>query len=396
MSAPFVGGVMRTDGGRATLPVLDPWDDARIGSITLASVDDLDDALTAADRGFRHWRHVSAWDRGVVLKRVADLLRVESDRLAAVLTAEQGKVLREAKAEVGAAAEVFDWAGEEGKRAYGRVIPGRSANRHLFASREPVGPVVAFTPWNFPLVLPARKVATALAAGCSVILKPSEETPRTAIELALLCYRAGLPEDCLSVVFGDPSAIAERLVASSVIRKASITGSIRAGRAVAMLCGQHLKKCTLELGGHAAAGIFADVDPVRAADALAAAKFRNAGQVCVAPSRFFVHEAIHAPFVERMAEIAGALRVGPGNGTETDMGPLANGRQRDSIARGIEDALARGASLVTGGKRVGDHGNGYRPTVLTDVPDDADIMQIEPFGPVVPITKFTGMEEFVL
>jgi succinate-semialdehyde dehydrogenase / glutarate-semialdehyde dehydrogenase len=394
-AAALINGKYRRGGDRRTMPIENPASNERIGTLTLANATDLDDALAAARAGFARWRSVSAWERGGILRKVAIRLREEAPRLARLLTLEQGKVLREAEAEVQAASEVFDWVSEEGKRAYGRVVPGRGRDRQLTVLREPIGPVAAFAPWNFPLVLPVRKVATALAAGCSVILKPSEETPGIALALAEICFEAGIPEDCLGVVFGNPPEVSEHLISSPVIRKASITGSIEAGRAVATLCGKYLKRCTLELGGHAAVGVFQDADVAIAAQKLTTAKFRNAGQVCVSPSRFYVHETLHDQFVERLVAHATALSVGDGLDPASTMGPLANRRQLQSIADGVADATAQGARVACGGERVGNSGNFFAPTVLTDVPDTARIMQVEPFGPVIPVARFSSQDEFV-
>lgn len=394
-AAALIGGKYRHGGGRQTIAIENPASNEQIGTLTLASASDLDDALNAAQTGFGSWRSISPWERAIILRRVAARLREETPRLARLLTLEQGKVLSEAGAEVAAAADVFDWVSEEGKRAYGRIVPGRGPDRQLSVVREPIGPVAAFAPWNFPLVLPVRKVATALAAGCSVILKPSEETPGIALALAEICFEAGVPENCLSVVFGHPPEVSEHLISSPIIRKASITGSIEAGRAVATLCGKYLKRCTLELGGHAAVGVFEDADIGLAAQKLSAAKFRNAGQVCVSPSRFFVHDRHHDEFVDRLVAHANQLSVGDGLRPASTMGPLANRRQLQSVAEGVADAVSRGARIACGGERVGNSGNFYRPTVLTGVPDNARMMQVEPFGPVIPVVRFTSTEEFV-
>jgi succinate-semialdehyde dehydrogenase/glutarate-semialdehyde dehydrogenase len=326
---------------------------------------------------------------------VAALLRERIEDIARIMTIEQGKVLAESRTEILASAEIFEWSAEEGRRSYGRVIPARETGQHFEVRHEPIGPVAAFCAWNFPMVLPARKVAAALAAGCSVILKPSEETPGVGCMMVEAILDAGLPPDVLSLVFGDPAHISAKLIASNVIRKASITGSLPAGRAVAGLCGQHLKRCTLELGGHAAIGVFSDVDLSVVVDKLAATKFRNCGQVCVSPTRFFVQGAIYDDFVDRFARYAKELRVGNGLDPKSQMGPLANARRLEAVERMITDAVQKGATVAAGGKRIGNVGYFHEPTVLVDVADNAAVLNHEPFGPVATILRFSGAEEFV-
>lgn len=392
---PIIGGQHLSASGRTVISVENPATLEQLGELVLASDDDLDAALAAAERGFSIWRSVSPLDRSGVLRRAAGLLRERVESIARIMTLEQGKVLAESRAEILAAAEIFEWSAEEGRRSYGRVIPPRDPRQHFEVRHEPIGPVAAFSAWNFPMVLPARKVAAALAAGCSVILKPSEETPGVGSMLVQAILDAGLPPDALSLVFGDPPHVSARLIASDVIRKASITGSIPAGRAVAGLCGQHLKRCTLELGGHAAIGVFDDVDVPVVVAKLAATKFRNSGQVCVSPTRFFVQDAIYDGFVESFSHYAGKLKVGNGLDRESQMGPLANGRRLESVERMVADAVRKGGSVTAGGNRIGNAGYFHEPTVLVNVPDDAAVLSEEPFGPVATILRFSDAEEFV-
>ncbi|TPN37838.1 NAD-dependent succinate-semialdehyde dehydrogenase [Mesorhizobium sp. B2-3-3] len=392
---PIIGGQRLKAAGRQTIPVENPATLEVLNSLILATADDLDAALDCSARGFEVWRRTSALERGRVLRRAGQLLRERSDVIARTMTLEQGKVLAESKAEIAGVADIFDWCAEEGRRTYGRVIPAREDGQHFEVRREPIGPVAAFSAWNFPMNLPARKIANALAAGCSVILKPSEETPGTAFLLVQACLDAGVPGDVLSLVFGDPPKVSEHLIASPIIRKASITGSIAAGRAVGMLCGKYIKRCTLELGGHAAIGVFSDVDVAPVVAKLAATKFRNGGQVCVSPTRFYVQDKVYDQFVDRFTAFAKNLRVGNGLDPSSEMGPLANARQLASIEAVVADAAGKGATVATGGSRIGNVGHFYRPTVLVDVSENAFILSEEPFGPVAPIQRFSEAEEFV-
>ncbi|HEV7319294.1 MAG TPA: NAD-dependent succinate-semialdehyde dehydrogenase [Ensifer sp.] len=392
---PIIGGVRLSARGREVISVENPATVESLGELALATDADLGAALAAAERGFAIWRETSPLERSGVLRRAAALLRERLEDIARVMTLEQGKVLAESRAEILASAEIFEWSAEEGRRSYGRVIPAREPNQHFEVRHEPIGPVAAFCAWNFPMLLPARKVAAALAAGCSVILKPSEETPGVGFMMVEALLDAGLPPDVLSLVFGDPPHLSAKLIASDVIRKASITGSVPAGRAVAGLCGQHLKRCTLELGGHAAIGVFSDIDVSSVVSKLAATKYRNSGQVCVSPTRFFVQNAIYEEFVDNFARFANDLRIGNGLLPESQMGPLANSRRLESVERMIADAVQKGATVVAGGKRVGNVGYFHEPTVLVDVPDNASVLTEEPFGPVATIMRFSEIDEFV-
>jgi succinate-semialdehyde dehydrogenase/glutarate-semialdehyde dehydrogenase len=294
-----------------------------------------------------------------------------------------------------AAGDLIDWFAEEGRRAYGRVIPARADSILQQVVREPVGPVAAFTPWNFPLNQLVRKVSGALATGCSIIAKAPEETPASPAQLMQAFIDAGVPAGVVNLVFGVPAEISEYLIAHPVIRKVTFTGSTPVGKQLAALAGQHMKRVTMELGGHAPAIVFADAQVERAAKMLAGAKFRNAGQVCVSPTRFLVHESVFEPFVEAFSAAAAAVKVGNGLDPQTRMGPLANARRLSAMERLVADALERGARLRTGGARIGEVGNFFQPTVLTGVPTDARIMNEEPFGPVAPILSFKSFEEVV-
>lgn len=381
-------------GGSAgeTLPVLNPATGETIGTCAVATRDDLDRALDAAARGFSAWRAVSAFERGKVMRRAADLLRERADAIARIMTREQGKPLAEARMETLAAADVIDWFAEEGRRAYGRIIPARADGVVQMVLREPVGPVAAFTPWNFPINQAVRKVSAALCTGCSVILKGPEDTPESCAALIAAFLDAGVPGDVLSLVYGDPAAISGYLIPHPVIAKISFTGSTPVGKQLAALAGQHMKRVTMELGGHAPALVFADADIETAVAVLGANKFRNAGQVCVAPTRFLVHEAVYERFRDGFVAFAEARRVGDGLDPDTTMGPLIHARRLEAMESLCADAVARGAELRTGGKRIGNRGNFFEPTVLCDVPQEARIMNEEPFGPVALIQRFSDDE----
>lgn len=366
-----------------------------IGTFPHAKAPDIERALEAAQRGFKVWSKTPAHERSAILRKASDFMRQRAEGIAELMTLEQGKTLTESRGEALLAPEHTEWCAEEGRRAYGRVVPARAGSIRLTVLREPVGPVAAFAPWNFPVNQSIRKIASALAAGCSIILKGPEEAPSCTTELVRCFHDAGLPKGVLNLLFGVPAEISQQLIASPVIRKVSFTGSVAVGKHLAALAGQYMKRTTMELGGHAPVLVFNDFDPVRAAEASAALKFRNAGQSCISPSRFFVQEDAYDAFVERFATIARSLKVGDGMDPATQMGPLAASRRVGVMEEFVSDAVARGAVVEVGGKRVGNGGYFFAPTVLRDVPDDARIMREEPFGPVAPIVRFKSYEEAV-
>ena len=381
--------------GRTAEPVFDPATGRTLAELPHATTGDLDEAAAAAARAFPLWRATSPLDRGAILRRAAGLLRERLDRLCMIMTLEEGKPLAESRGEWIHACEVFEWYAEEGRRVYGRVIPSRSVGLDQLVLAEPIGPAAVFTPWNFPALTPARKVAAALAAGCTVILKASEETPGSAVEIIRALHEAGLPAGCAQVVFGVPSEVSERLIAAPEIRKVSFTGSTAVGRHLMKLAADGIKRTTMELGGNAPVLIFADADYDRTVKALAAGKFRNAGQVCVSPARFFVHESLIDRFTEDLVAHAAALRIGSGLDTASAMGPLANGRRVEAMERFIADAESRGGTVRTGGKRHGNAGNFFRPTVITGLDGDARLFSEECFGPILPIAPFATMDEAI-
>lgn len=389
----FLAGHWLPSGSDHSSELHDPATGQVIGHLPHASTADLDLALEGAEQAFKTWRRTSAMDRGNVLKRAAQLLRERLPEIATHLTLEQGKPLVEARIEVAAAADIFEWFAEEGRRAYGRIVPARTADVRYQVLREPVGPVAAFAPWNFPAVIPARKIAAALASGCTCIIKPAEETPATCLALARALTDAGLPAGVLSVVTGDPAFISDYLLRSPVIRKLSFTGSTSVGRQLGALAGQQIIRSTLELGGHAPVLVFEDADLDRAVAVCVDNKFRNAGQVCISPTRFYVHERVHDAFVQRFVERASALKVGAGLEPGVQMGPLANPRRPTALQSLIDDALARGAQRLMGGTGMGGEGHFWQPTLLAHVPDDARVMHEEPFGPLAVTATFATLDQ---
>jgi succinate-semialdehyde dehydrogenase/glutarate-semialdehyde dehydrogenase len=390
-----IDGTWSKGSGSRTVPILNPATGDAIGQLPVAEKADLDRALAAADKGFKAWKKVSAFDRYKLMRKAADILRSRADDIAKIMTQEQGKPLVEAKGETLAGADVIDWFAEEGRRAYGRVIPARADGVYQLVIKEPVGPVAAFTPWNFPINQAVRKVSAAVATGCSVILKGPEETPGACAALIQAYVDAGLPAGVVNLVYGVPSEISEYLIPHPIIRKMSFTGSTAVGKQLAALAGAHMKRVTMELGGHAPAIVFEDADVDTAVKILSANKYRNAGQVCVSPTRFLVHEKIYGAFVDKFVAAAKSLKVGDGLDKDTRMGPLANARRVEAMERFVSDAVAKGAKLQTGGKRIGNKGFFFEPTVMTDVPLDAKIMNEEPFGPLAPITPFKEFDAVV-
>ena len=389
----FINGSWRIGEGRDLFPVVDPASGEAIGEVPMASPADLDEALDAADKGFKVWRATPADQRGAVLKKAAVLLRERAEPIARLLTLEQGKPIAEARAEVLSSAQFLEWCGEEAPRIYGRTLVRPTGQRAL-VTRQPIGPVAAFSPWNFPVYLMAKKLGQALAAGCSVVAKPPEETPGCTGALVRCLVDAGLPNGVVQLVHGVPDAVSRHLLASPVIRKVSFTGSVPVGKHLMRLAADGLKRVTMELGGHAPVLIFADCDLEKTLDAVVPQKFRNAGQVCVSPTRFYVQEAIYDRFVAGFAERAKAVTTGHGLLAETRMGPLANARRPGAIAALVDDAAAKGARVLAGGKR-GEGGFFFEPTLLADVPDNADIMSNEPFGPVAVTAPFSTFDDAV-
>ena len=391
----FIDGAWSPAAAGKTLSVLNPATGETLGTLAHARIADLDRALAAAERGFATWRKISAFERSKIMRKAAGLLRDRGEAIAALMTQEQGKPLGEARLEIANAADVIEWFAEEARRAYGRVVPARAEGVYQLVLKEPVGVVAAFTPWNFPINQAVRKISAALAAGCSVILKGPEETPASCAELVRAYSDAGLPAGVVNLVYGTPSEISEYLIPHPIVRKISFTGSTAIGKQLGGLAGLHMKRMTMELGGHAPAIVFDDADIDLTSKLLASAKFRNAGQVCTSPTRFLVQEKVYDAFVDSFVALAEQVKVGDGMDPATVMGPLANPRRIAAMEGFIADAVQKGATLRTGGKRIGNKGNFFQPTVLTNLTRDMRVMNEEPFGPLALMVKFATFDDMV-
>ena len=391
----YIDGKFIGADGRVEQDVTNPATGAVIGRLPHASREDLDNALAAADRAFQSWKKSSPVERSKILRRAADLFRERAPEMARGITLDMGKPYAEALAEVMGGAEHCEWHAEECRRIYGRVIPPRVDGVRQLVLREPIGVCAAFTPWNFPFNQAIRKVVAAIGAGCTLVLKGPEDAPSAVVVIAQVFADAGLPAGCLNIVWGVPAEVSDYLIRSPIVRKISFTGSVPVGKQLAALAGSMMKRCTMELGGHSPAIVFEDADVDRAAELLANMKFRNAGQVCVSPSRMFVHEKAYDRFVEKFAAVASSLKVGSGLDKDTRMGPLAHQRRIPTMESFIDDADHRGGKVLVGGSKIEGAGNFFAPTVITDVPDDSKLMTQEPFGPIAPIVRFSDFDEVV-
>ena len=391
----FIAGEWQDAADGKTLAVFNPATGLEIGRVAHAGIPDLDRALAAAQKGFEVWRDVPAFERAKIMRRAAALMRERAADIGAVLTQENGKPLPEAKGEAMAAADIIEWFADEGMRVYGRIVPSRNLAVRQLVLKDPVGPVAAFTPWNFPINQVVRKLSAALASGCSMLVKAPEETPAAPAALIQAFADAGLPAGVVGLVYGNPAEISSYLIPHPIIRKVTFTGSTPVGKQLAALAGQHMKRVTMELGGHAPVIVCEDADIALAVKSAGAAKFRNAGQVCISPTRFLVHESIQKEFGAALAQYASGLKVGDGTAEGTTMGPLANPRRLTAMAEFTQDAVQQGATLALGGERIGTTGNFGQPTVLTDVPLSAKVFNDEPFGPMAAIRGFSQLEDAI-
>ncbi len=392
----FLNGEWREAAAKESLEIINPATEEVIGKVSHARKEDLDIALNAAESAFNSWKNVSAYERSKILRKAADIVRSKADQIATLMTMEQGKPIIEAKMETMGAADSIDWYAEEGRRAYGRIIPSRAPQGvYQFVFKEPVGVVAAFTPWNFPLNQVVKKVAAAFAAGCTAIVKGPEETPASVAELIKAFDEAGMPKGSINLVYGIPAEISEYLIAHPIVRKVTFTGSTAVGKLLASQAGTHMKRVTMELGGHSPAIVCEDADVKAAVKILSANKFRNAGQVCISPTRFLVHDSVYEEFVDGFVKQAESLNVGNGLDDGVKMGPLAHDRRLTAIEGFVADAVENGAKILTGGKRKGNKGYFFEPTVMTNVSNEARIMNEEPFGPLAPINSFSSIDEVV-
>ncbi|MCI5112301.1 MAG: NAD-dependent succinate-semialdehyde dehydrogenase [Marivita sp.] len=379
---------------REHLPVVNPATEVEIGRLPHAETSDLDDALSAAEVGFRIWRATAPRDRADVMLKAAAILRDRQEEIARAITAEHGKPLTQARLEVIRGCEFIEWDAGEAVRTYGRVIPSAQGVRYV-VHHQPIGVVLGLSPWNFPMSQPCRKVAGALATGCSIILKAAEETPAGALHIARAFHDAGLPPGVLNLVFGTPAMISDHLIRQDPVRLVAFTGSTAVGRHLTTLASENMTRVLMELGGHAPVIVCEDTDVERAAISSAVRKYRNAGQVCTSPTRFFVHDSIFEHYADTFVKRAAATVVGNGTDAGVEMGPLANERRVPALAALVEDAREKGAEVRTGGARIGNKGYFFEPTVLVNVPDDARVMQEEPFGPLAVINPVSSLDEAI-
>ncbi|ANN80046.1 NAD-dependent succinate-semialdehyde dehydrogenase [Bordetella flabilis] len=389
----YIDGEFLSGDGRKTQDITNPATLEVLGQLPHATEADLDRALQAAQRAFESWRRTSPMERSRILRKVAELSRERAQEIGRNMTMDQGKPLAEAVAEIVSCSEHAEWHAEECRRIYGRVIPPRNPDVRQFVVREPIGVCAAFTPWNFPYNQAIRKVAAALGAGCTIILKGPEDSPSAVMAIARMFHDAGLPPGCLNIVWGEPPKISEYLIRSPIVRKVSFTGSVPVGKHLAALAGAHMKRCTMELGGHSPVLVFDDADIDRAAEMLARFKIRNAGQVCVSPTRFYVQKGAYDKFLAKFTDVLKNIKVGNGLEAGTEMGPLAHERRVPSMTRFVEDAREKGAKVVLGGAPLERAGHFFAPTVITDLPEDSMLMTEEPFGPLAPVVPFTDTDD---
>jgi len=389
----FIGGEWIDAQGRDTAAVVNPATEREIGRVPLATAGDLEYALEVTRQSFETWRQTVPDQRAKILKRAADLILERAPQIASQMTLEEGKPLGESLDEVTRAAEYFEWFAESARRIDGRVVPANRPGVLQMVKRQAIGPVAAFTPWNFPAITPARKLSAALAAGCSVILKPGEESPATALALARALDDAGLPKGVLQVVFGVPDQVSRQLIASPVIRKVTFTGSVPIGRLLSARAAEGVKPITLELGGHGPVLVFDDAEVKTAAIEGVANRFRGTGQVCISSTRFLIQRGVYQAFVDHFVTATQALKIGNGLHPGTQVGPLANPRQLAKMEELVADAVGKGARLLAGGKRLAGEGYFFQPTVLADVPMNARVMQEEPFGPIAVLMPFDAFAD---
>lgn len=391
----YINGQFLDGQGRQTQAVINPANGSTLGQLPLASQADLDAALNAAQDAFKSWRHSSPMDRSAILRKVAELSRERAQEIGRNLTLDQGKPLAEAVGEIMSCADHADWHAEECRRIYGRVIPARNPKVQQMVLREPIGVCAAFTPWNFPYNQAIRKICAAIGAGCTIILKGPEDSPSAVMAIAQAFHDAGLPPGVLNIVWGVPQEVSDYLIRSPIVRKVSFTGSVPVGKQLAALAGAHMKRITMELGGHSPVLVLPDADVARAARQLARFKIRNAGQVCISPTRFYIHDDIYTAFVDRFTEELANVKVGDGLDPNTQMGPLAHERRLPMMQKFVDNARSLGGKVLLGGEQIKRDGFFFSPTVLTDLPDDALVMTEEPFGPIAPLTRYSDLDDAI-
>jgi succinate-semialdehyde dehydrogenase/glutarate-semialdehyde dehydrogenase len=391
----YINGQFLKGGGRRESDVINPATDEVVGKLPHAGQADLDLALTSAQKAFESWRKTSPLEKSRILRKVAELSRARAQEIGRNMTLDMGKPLVEAAGEVTVCSEHADWAAEECRRIYGRIVPARTDGVRQMVLKEPIGVVAAFSPWNFPYNQAIRKIVSALGAGCTIIIKGPEDAPSALVAIARMFHEAGLPPGCLNVVWGVPSEVSTYLINSPIVRKISFTGSVPVGKQLAAMAGSLMKPATMELGGHSPVIVCDDADVEAAADIMAGSKFRNAGQVCVSPTRFYVQDKAYDKFVARFLDKVKKLKVGPGLEADTKMGPLAMKRRVPALASFVDDANSRGAKILAGGNTIGDKGSFFEPTVVEEAPDDSKLMTQEPFGPIMGLKRFTDLDDAI-
>ena len=393
----FIDGKWQASSDNQTYDVINPATEELIGKASKATPKDVDNALNSAKRGLEVWKNTAPWQRSYTLRKIADKMREKQDILAKWMTLEVGKPFAEAKGEVGASADIFEWNAEETKRIYGQTVESRFKDTRVHVYYQPVGVVAALSPWNFPLVLSSRKISTALAAGCSVIIKPDVITPGTVMELVEICRESGVPKGVVNLLSGDPPSIATQLIESDIIKKISITGSSRVGKLILKQAADKVQRVTMELSGHSPFIVFDDADIKKAADMAIASKFRNNGQVCISPNRFYIQENKKDEFINLFIERTKKLKIGNGMDTDVNLGPITTKKRLNEIEQLVETTKKEGAKVLLGGKRPSGFNKGYyyEPTIFDNVKDDFTIMKVEPFGPLVPMLSFKNFDEVI-
>jgi len=393
----FIDGKWQPSSNKETYDVINPATEEVIGKASKASLTDVDKALKSAEKGFAVWKKYSPWNRAVIIRKIADLMRKKNNELAKWMTLETGKPLAESLAEVSGSADIFEWNAEETKRIYGQTVQSRFEDTRVIINYEPVGVVAALSPWNFPLVLAARKISTALAAGCSVICKPDVITPGTVMELVDIINECGVPSGVVNLLSGDPASIASQLISSDIVKKISLTGSTRVGKIILKQAAEKIQRVTMELSGHAPFIVHEDANVEKAADIAMAAKYRNNGQVCISPSRFYIHESKKKKFTELFVNKTLKLKIGNGMDKDVQLGPITTKKRLEEIEKLVEITKKEGAKVLCGGKRPSGFNKGffYEPTVFDNVKDDFKIMKEEPFGPLTPLLTFKNFDEVI-
>ena len=393
----FIDGKWQQSQNNETYDVINPATEEVIGKASKAGEEDVNKALRSAEKGLEVWRNTPPWQRAKIIRKIADLIREKTDILAKWMTLEVGKPLAEAAGEVGGAADIFEWNSEETKRIYGQIVESRFENTRMYVKYEPVGVVAGLIPWNFPIILASRKISTALAAGCSVICKPDVITPGSVMELMNIVNEAGVPPGVVNLLSGDPAKISSQLISSDIIKKISITGSTRVGKLILKQAAEKVQRVTMELSGHSPFIVFDDVDINQITDMAITAKFRNNGQVCISPARFYIHERKKDEFAKTLVDKVTKLKIGNGLDKDTILGPLTTEKRLHEVEALAEKTKQEGAKVLCGGKRPAGFNKGYfyEPTIFDEVKDNFTIMKEEPFGPLVPILTFKDRDEVV-